>query len=222
VSWVYLTADGQSSSIGIGLPFIAHDQILSLSFFLVAIDFCSSCKAPSLTIGRVCNLQCNRWLVRSLRTNNHTLPSHLRLCFLFVASYDVVEVEVTLRPTGSRPVRLDVLPLWIKWPDVTFIWVTITFFIFHVGCPLWREDGSVICSAMTHVQFQVTLRPTVCRPSSSWCRAPSGRCRSRNRSRSQIMTDSQSSSQSWCQGPIWDPRPILLSPWNFLQIVACF
>jgi hypothetical protein len=25
---------------------------------------------------------------RSLRTNNHTLPSHLRLCFLFVASYD--------------------------------------------------------------------------------------------------------------------------------------
>jgi hypothetical protein len=37
--------------------------------------------------GRVCNLQCNRWLVRSLSTNNHTLPSHLRLCSLFVASY---------------------------------------------------------------------------------------------------------------------------------------
>jgi hypothetical protein len=35
-----------------------------------------------------CNLQCNRWLVRSLRTNNHTLPSHLRLCSLFIASYD--------------------------------------------------------------------------------------------------------------------------------------
>jgi hypothetical protein len=38
--------------------------------------------------GRVCNLQCNRWLVRSLRTNNHTLPSHLWLCSLFVASYN--------------------------------------------------------------------------------------------------------------------------------------
>jgi hypothetical protein len=25
---------------------------------------------------------------RSLRTNNHTLPSHLRLCSLYVASYD--------------------------------------------------------------------------------------------------------------------------------------
>jgi hypothetical protein len=48
---------------------------------------CSSCRAPSLTRGRVCNLQCNRWLVRSLRTNNHTLPSHLRPCSLFVASY---------------------------------------------------------------------------------------------------------------------------------------
>jgi hypothetical protein len=55
-------------------------------------------------------------------------------------------------------------PFWSKWPDVIFIWVTITFFIFHLECPLWWEDGSVICSAMTQVQFQVTLRPTVYRP----------------------------------------------------------
>jgi hypothetical protein len=53
---------------------------------------------------------------------------------------------------------------WSRWPDVTFIWASITFFIFHVGCPLWQEDGSVICSAMMQVQFEVTLRPTVCRP----------------------------------------------------------
>jgi hypothetical protein len=45
-------------------------------------------RAPSLRRGRVCSLQCNRWLVRSLKTNNHTLLSHLRLCSLFVASYD--------------------------------------------------------------------------------------------------------------------------------------
>jgi hypothetical protein len=55
-------------------------------------------------------------------------------------------------------------PSWSSWPDVTFIWVTITFFILHVERPLWREDGSVICSALTQVQFQVTLRQTVCRP----------------------------------------------------------
>jgi hypothetical protein len=45
-------------------------------------------KAPSLTRKRVCSLQCTHSLVRSLTPNNHTLPSHLRLCSLFVASYD--------------------------------------------------------------------------------------------------------------------------------------
>jgi hypothetical protein len=40
------------------------------------------------------------------------------------------------------------------------------------------------------------------------------------RSRSHIMTDSQSASQSWCQAFIWDPWPILLSPWNFLQTIT--
>jgi hypothetical protein len=78
---------------GIGLFFGAHDQIVFLSFlndncFLV------------LLVGRPLwredgsNLHCNRWLVRSLRTNNHTLPSHLRLCSLLVASYDSQRLPV--------------------------------------------------------------------------------------------------------------------------------
>jgi hypothetical protein len=54
-------------------------------------------------------------------------------------------------------------PFWSGWPDVTFLWETITYFLFHVGRPLWREDGSVICSAMTQVQFHVIFQPTVCR-----------------------------------------------------------
>jgi hypothetical protein len=45
-------------------------------------------KPPSLTRKRVCSLQCNRSLVRLLTPNNHTLPSHLRLCSLSAASYD--------------------------------------------------------------------------------------------------------------------------------------
>jgi hypothetical protein len=45
-------------------------------------------KASSLTRKRVCSLQCNHSLVRLLTPNNHTLPSHLRLCSLFVVSYD--------------------------------------------------------------------------------------------------------------------------------------
>jgi hypothetical protein len=36
-------------------------------------------------------------------------------------------------------------PFWSRWPDATFIWVRITFLIFHVGRLLWREDASVIC-----------------------------------------------------------------------------
>jgi hypothetical protein len=43
--------------------------------------------ASSLTRGRVCSLECLHSLVRLLTTNNHTLPSHLRLCSLSVASY---------------------------------------------------------------------------------------------------------------------------------------
>jgi hypothetical protein len=35
--------------------------------------------------------------------------------------------------------------------------------LFHVWRPLWREDGYLICSAMTQVQFQVILQQTVCR-----------------------------------------------------------
>jgi hypothetical protein len=45
-------------------------------------------KAPSLMRKRVCSLQCNHSLVRLLTSSNHTLPSHLRLCSLFVASYE--------------------------------------------------------------------------------------------------------------------------------------
>jgi hypothetical protein len=41
-------------------------------------------------------------------------------------------------------------PLWGRWPDFKFLWVTITFFLHHVGRPLWWEDESVICSAITH------------------------------------------------------------------------
>jgi hypothetical protein len=30
------------------------------------------------------------------------------------------------------------------------------------------------------------------------------------------MTDNYSASPSWCQAPIWDPRPIFQSPWDFV------
>jgi hypothetical protein len=62
-------------------------------FYLALLSSSDNCfillsKAPSLTRKRVCSLQCNRSVVRLLMPNNHTLPFHLRLCSLFVASYD--------------------------------------------------------------------------------------------------------------------------------------
>jgi hypothetical protein len=75
--------------LGIGPPFVTLDQILAF-FFLSSSDnyFVLLSKEPSLTRKRVCGLQCNHSLVRLLTPNNHTLPSHLRLCSLFGASYD--------------------------------------------------------------------------------------------------------------------------------------
>jgi hypothetical protein len=72
----------QPVRLGIGPPFGTLDLILSSDNYFIFRS-----KAPSLTRKRVCTLQCNHSLVRSL-TPNHTLPPHLRLCSLFVASYD--------------------------------------------------------------------------------------------------------------------------------------
>jgi hypothetical protein len=83
---VHLTAEHQS---WYRAPLWGPDFIFPLFWQLLS---CSSCRAPSLTTGRVCNLQCNR-LVRSLRTKNHTLPAHLRLWSLFVASVDSQELR---------------------------------------------------------------------------------------------------------------------------------
>jgi hypothetical protein len=89
---------------------------------------------PSLTRGLVCNLQCNRWLVRSLRTNNHTLPSHLRLCSLFVVSYG----SQGLRWRYSNPP-----PHGEEW-DISIIWYIEIQFVphrNHITSPLHSQPG---------------------------------------------------------------------------------
>jgi hypothetical protein len=42
-----------------------------------------------------------------------------------------------------------------------------------------------------------------------------------SQSQSHITPDRQSVGPSWCQAPIWDPRPIFLSPWDFLLDSCC-
>jgi hypothetical protein len=80
-----LPTDSRPVRLGIGPPFGTLDQIYLALLSLSDNYFILLSKVSSLTRKRVCSLQWNH----SLRTNNHTLPSHLRLCSLFVASYDV-------------------------------------------------------------------------------------------------------------------------------------
>jgi hypothetical protein len=83
------------------------------------------CEAPSLTRGRVCNLQCN---------------------------HSMVEVQVTLRLTVSQSVCLGIeypcgtcdqilLPLGVLVSEICGL--------ISVRRPLWREDRSAICSVIT-------------------------------------------------------------------------
>jgi hypothetical protein len=91
MSWVYITADGQSASsscyrVSLWSPW--PDLSFSSFFFWLAITFIRFPIASSLTRKWVCSLESLHSLVRSLTTSNHTLPSHPRLCSLSVASYD--------------------------------------------------------------------------------------------------------------------------------------
>jgi hypothetical protein len=91
-------------------------------------------RVPSLTRGRVCSLQYNRWLVRLLKTNNHTLLSHLRLCSLFVASYG----SQGLRWRYSNP-----LPHGEEWDVSTVSYIGIQFVPHrnHITSPLHSQPG---------------------------------------------------------------------------------
>jgi hypothetical protein len=94
-----------------------------LSFFVLFDNyFVVIPRAPSLTRGRVCNLQCNRCLVRSLWTNNHTLPPRLRLCSLFVASYD----SQRLQWRYSNPP-----PHGVEW----IVGLLVCFILFQIHSP---------------------------------------------------------------------------------------
>jgi hypothetical protein len=106
----------------------------------------------------------------SLRTRNHTLLSYLRLpqtggpgsriyipletgwpsytpgnwvSGLQLSWVDVMTDGQSAYPSWCRA------PLWNPWPDFffPFFWRTIAL-LFDLERPLWREDGSAICSAI--------------------------------------------------------------------------
>jgi hypothetical protein len=66
-------------------------------------------------------------------------------CFLYSLCF---ELHCNRRPVGQFVLVSG--SFWSRWPDFKSLWMIITFFLLQVGRPLWREDGSVICSAITH------------------------------------------------------------------------
>jgi hypothetical protein len=125
---VLLEADRQS-----GLPLGPLTRFY-LALFSFDSDFILFPTAFSLTRKRVCSLQCNHSLVRLLTPNNHTLPSHLRLCFLSVASYD----SQGLRWKYSNPP-----PHGEEWDLSTISNIGIQFVSHrnHITSPLQSQPG---------------------------------------------------------------------------------
>jgi hypothetical protein len=113
------------------------------------------------------------------------------------------QVEVTLRPTVNRPVRLGALP-FLEQVTRCHIYLSDNYFFYFPCrapsltrgrvCNLQCNDASSISSYIATVGLSAR---------SSWS------------SQSHITTDNQSASPSWCLAPIWDPRPIFRSPWVF-------
>jgi hypothetical protein len=134
----------------------------------------SSRREPSLTRGWVCNCQCYyaNWLQsrRTHKTHNHILLSRLRLlqpggtipCIYIpqeqggpvisqsISFTCIFKLKLYCDPRSVDQFVLVSGPLWDPWPDLNFLCLTITFFLLHERYHLWQEDGSVICSAITH------------------------------------------------------------------------
>jgi hypothetical protein len=104
--------------------------------------------APSLTRGLVCNLLYNCfWALpeQSLLGQSSAELTAIFYCLIWDSPNLEGQVPVFISPKfkfklycDRRSVGQFVLvscPIWCRWPDVTFLWVTITFFIFHEGRP---------------------------------------------------------------------------------------
>jgi hypothetical protein len=119
--------------------------------------------------------------------------------------------EVTLRLTVGRSVGRSVIHtvcLGIEHPYETCdqilfpvgMLLSEIYGLVSVGRPLWREDGSAICSVITH-----------------WSESR----RTRNRSRSQVTTDGHSVSMSRYRAHSGTCDQILLSVWSLFSERCC-
>jgi hypothetical protein len=178
-----------------------------------------------------------------LDTSQQLLLYCLELCPITADYWNWSEVAIDGQSASQPWCRA---PIWNSWPDFSFLSDNCKFLA--VGHPLWREDGHVIylyncfwvlpeqplsdpspaeltifccliwASPKLEGQIPLLISPinTVAqlypRILSSLFVATYY-----SQSQSHITTDSRSSYQA----PVWDPRPIFLSPWDFLLGSYC-
>jgi hypothetical protein len=125
------------------------------------------------------------------------------------------EVEVDLWPTISRPVCLGVGLLSGAHDQIFVFWLTLRISC----CEAPFLMGGCVCDLLIQLLLSLSRAMTL---GSESRRTQTIFCcliwDSPNlvKSQSHITIDSQSASPSWCQAPIWDPRPIFLCSWDFL------
>jgi hypothetical protein len=163
-----------SSLLFLWLSFHMSSFFVHLFFLFIFMELSSSREAPSCSgIENSHNNLRSREDSYSVRKSSlsfplldHTNAVHIIPSFpsqtqfritKFKSHYDRQSVGQSILVSGTYlgPATNFSLFLWLFLDSWRFV---------DVGSPLWRENGSVICSAMAKVQFQVTLRPTVCRP----------------------------------------------------------
>jgi hypothetical protein len=168
--WVWVLCSDRRSVGQYVLEWSTHLGLTTRSWLLL-----DSCGSFSLTRGRVCRLQLLLVLASAviLVTKFYTLRFQTSL---LVASYDsqgygggirprlhrefYSKVEVTLRLTVSQSVSKS----WCRAPCEAHDQIVITVWqlrsCFCVGCPLWREDGSVFYICCWHLPAQSFSSPS--------------------------------------------------------------
>jgi hypothetical protein len=130
---------------------------------------------------------------RKETTKTQTLRKEYTLrAAVFLHSVHRLEFQITRKPNFSETGSVSVLRRVGETPILL--------------SPLERANFKH--STIHKVVVEVKLRPTISRSVHLGVRHPSGT----RQSQSHITTDNQSASPSWCQAPLWGPRPIFLSP----------
>jgi hypothetical protein len=138
--------DSQSVCLGIERPCGTCDQIfLPVGVLLSEICGLISVRRPLWREDGsvICNV-ITQWF-ESRRTLNHTLLYHLRFPRSRSRSYFTTVGQSVFLGVGH--------PFGSPSPVFSFSFLLPeNCFVFVLGCPLWLEDGSVICSAMSVVR----------------------------------------------------------------------